>query len=148
MCPAAPPPLSSRTPLKEDAGHSGTPWSVGVTGAALVGDTADDGACPAVGDGVPALGLAVVAVVAALLGRGEAVESPELCAPHAASELPRRIMEAAVSSFPHEYCWTGVRCGEVMPLLFRAKVNESTGPAVCGLIGAGTFSPSGVSAQP
>lgn len=100
MCPAAPPPDSSKAPANEAAVHKAGAGVAGVLGAGpvLTGAVASvDGAAPF--SLAAALGLALGLVVEVLGGDADSC-AVEPCGPQAASDAPKPTTAASANSLP------------------------------------------------
>lgn len=128
MCPAAPPPESSRAPASEAAvqrAGSGVAGALGA-GPVLLGAALSVDASPVVPAG--SLGLALGLADEVLAG-GAGSCPVEPCGPHAASDAPRPTTAASANILPMWGRPAGVRCAVVITPLLRSRFPESTSPA-------------------
>lgn len=122
MCPAAPPPESSRAPASDAAVQSAGSGVAGALGAALsVAGAASAAPVDALG---PALGLGDE-VLAGGADSGAVVP----CGPHAASDAPKPTTAASANILPRWSRPAGVRCEVFIAPLLRSWFPESTSPA-------------------
>lgn len=116
MCPAAPPPESSKMPVNDAAVHSATARFVGAllaeAGAVLAGD--DVGAAADVD-------AAVALEVSLALASGVVAVPVEFPGPQAARDAPSPSTATRANSFVEEFRLPRSRGDVVMPLPFRAR---------------------------